>query len=98
VVTVFEVRDEIREVVEPMIPTVKVPERQGRRPVVGRVCFDTASGWPRSRSRCSMPAPVASDIRSPFSASSASSSCSAGGPSPAATSSALSSLRSSATP
>lgn len=39
--TVFEVRDEIREVVEPMIPPVKVPERQGRRPVVGRVCFDT---------------------------------------------------------
>lgn len=23
---------------------LKVPERQGRRPVVGRVCFDTASG------------------------------------------------------
>ena len=42
--TVFEVRDEIREVAEPMIPPVKVPERQGRRPVVGRVCFDTASG------------------------------------------------------
>ena len=41
---VFEVRDEIREVVEPMIPPVKVPERQGRRPVAGRVCFDTASG------------------------------------------------------
>ena len=40
--TVFEVRDEIREVVEPMIPSVKVPERQGRRPVVGRVCFDTS--------------------------------------------------------
>jgi len=29
---------------KPMIPPVKVPERQGRRPVVGRVCFDTASG------------------------------------------------------
>lgn len=42
--TVFEVRDEIREVVEPTIPPVKVPERQGRRPVVGRVCFDTESG------------------------------------------------------
>lgn len=42
--TVFEVRDEIREVVEPMIPPVKVPERQGRRPVVGRVRVDTASG------------------------------------------------------
>ena len=39
--TVFEVRDEIREVIEPMIPPVKVPERRGRRPVVGRVCFDT---------------------------------------------------------
>jgi hypothetical protein len=37
VATVFEVRDEIREVVEPMIPRVKVPERQGRRLVVGRV-------------------------------------------------------------
>jgi len=36
VATVFEVRDEIREVVEPTIPPVKVPERQGRRPVVGR--------------------------------------------------------------
>jgi hypothetical protein len=37
VATVFEVRDEIREVVEPMIPPVKVPERQGaagRRPGV----------------------------------------------------------------
>jgi transposase len=44
VAKVFEVRDEIGEVVEPMIPPVKVPERQGRRPVVGRVCFDTASG------------------------------------------------------
>jgi transposase len=44
VATVFEVRDELGEVVEPMIPPVKVPERQGRRPVVGRMCFDTASG------------------------------------------------------
>jgi hypothetical protein len=44
VATVFEVRDEIREVAEPMIPPVNVSERQGRRPVVGRVCFDTASG------------------------------------------------------
>ena len=41
--TVFEVRDEIREVVEPMIPPVKVPERQGRRPVVGRVCWTAPS-------------------------------------------------------
>jgi hypothetical protein len=42
--TVIEVRGEIWEVVEPMIPPVKVPDRQGRRPVAGRVCFDTASG------------------------------------------------------
>jgi hypothetical protein len=36
VATVFEVRDEIRKVVEPMIPPVKVPERPaaGRRPGV----------------------------------------------------------------
>ena len=34
--TVFEVRDEIWAVVEPMIPPVKVPERQGRRPVADR--------------------------------------------------------------
>jgi hypothetical protein len=34
VATVFEVRDEIREVVEPMTPPVKVPERQG--PAAGR--------------------------------------------------------------
>jgi transposase len=40
VATVFEVRDEIWEVVEPMIPPVKVPERQGRRPVADRVCFE----------------------------------------------------------
>ena len=52
---------------------------------------------PRSRPRCSMSAPVASDTRSPFKASSEISACSAGGPSPAATSSAPSSLRSSAT-
>ena len=38
--TVFEVRDEIWEVVEPMIPPVKLPERQGRRPVADRVCFE----------------------------------------------------------
>ncbi len=49
---------------------------------------------PRSRPRCSMSAPVASETRSPFRASSA---CSSAEPSPAATSSAPSSLRSSAT-
>ena len=37
--TVFEVRDELWEVVEPMIPRVSMPERQGRRPVLDRVCF-----------------------------------------------------------
>jgi hypothetical protein len=52
---------------------------------------------PRSRPRCSMSAPVASEIRSPFKASSEISACSVGGPSPAATSSAPSSLRSRAT-
>ena len=52
---------------------------------------------PRSRPRCSMSAPVASETRSPFSASSEISACPAGEPSPAATSSAPSSLRSSAT-
>jgi hypothetical protein len=31
VVTVFEVRDEIWEAVEPMIPPVKVPERRAVR-------------------------------------------------------------------
>ena len=51
---------------------------------------------PRSRTRCSMSAPVASETRSPFNASSEISACSIGGPSPAATSSAPSSLRSSA--
>ena len=44
-----------------------------------------------------MSAPVASDIRSPFKASKEISACSGGGPSPAVTSSAPSSLRSSAT-
>jgi hypothetical protein len=43
---------------------------------------------PRSTPRCSMSAPVASETRSPFSASSEISACSSGGPSPAATSSA----------
>ena len=50
--------------------------------------------WPRSRPRCSMSAPVASDTRSPLSASREISACSAGAPSPAATRSAPNSLRS----
>ena len=50
--------------------------------------------WPRPRPRCSMSAPVASGTRSPLSASREVSACSAGGPSPAATSRAPSSLRS----
>lgn len=33
--TVFEMRDELWEVVEPMIPPVSMPARQGRRPVPG---------------------------------------------------------------
>jgi transposase len=37
VATVFEVRDELWEVVEPMIPPVSMPEREGRRPVPDRV-------------------------------------------------------------
>jgi hypothetical protein len=49
---------------------------------------------PRSRPRCSMSAPVASDTRSPLSASSEMRACSTGGPSPAATRMAPSSLRS----
>jgi transposase len=40
VATVFEVRDELWEVVEAMIPPVKEPEKQGRRPVPDRVCFN----------------------------------------------------------
>ena len=51
---------------------------------------------PRSGPRCSMSAPVASDTRTPFSASREISACSAGGPSPAATRRPPSSLRSSA--
>jgi len=39
VATVFEVRDELWAVVEPMIPPVSVPEKQGR-PVPDRVCFN----------------------------------------------------------
>ncbi|MDP9433731.1 MAG: transposase [Actinomycetota bacterium] len=38
--TVFEVRDERWELVEPMIPPVRQPERQGRRPVPDQVCFN----------------------------------------------------------
>jgi transposase len=38
--TVFEVRDELWEIAEPLIPPVPVPERQGRRPVSDRVCFN----------------------------------------------------------
>ncbi len=38
--TVFEVRDELWELVEPMIPPVRQPERQGRRPVPDQVCFN----------------------------------------------------------
>ena len=51
---------------------------------------------PRSMPMASMSAPVASETRSPLRASREISACSAGGPSPAATSSAPSSLRSSA--
>ena len=54
----------------------------------------TSVRWPRSSPRCSMSAPVASDTRSPLRASREISACLAGGPSPAATSSAPSSLRS----
>ena len=50
---------------------------------------------PRSTPRASISAPVASETRSPLRASREISACSAGGPSPAATSSAPSSLRSS---
>jgi len=50
--------------------------------------------WPRSRPRCSMPAPAASETRSPLRASREISAWSAGGPSPAATRMAPSSLRS----
>jgi hypothetical protein len=44
--------------------------------------------WPRSRPRCSMSAPVASETRSPLRASSEIRACSAAGPIPAATRSA----------
>jgi transposase len=39
VATVFEVRDEVWEAVEPMIPPVRQPEKQARRPVPDQVCF-----------------------------------------------------------
>jgi transposase len=38
--SVFEVRDELWELAEPLIPPVKVPARQGRRPVPDRVAFN----------------------------------------------------------
>src|SRR3712207_1463893 len=38
--SVFEVRDELWELVEPLIPPVAVPEKQGRRPVPDRVAFN----------------------------------------------------------
>jgi transposase len=38
--SVFEVRDELWEIVEPLIPPVAVPEKQGRRPVPDRVAFN----------------------------------------------------------
>lgn len=41
--TAFEVRDELWAVVEPMIPPVSVPEKQGRRPVPDRVCFNASA-------------------------------------------------------
>jgi len=41
---VFEVRDELWEVVEPMIPPVWMPARQGRPPVADRVCFTPCCG------------------------------------------------------
>ena len=49
--------------------------------------------WPRSSPRCPMSAPVASDTRRPFSASSEIRASSAGGPRPAATRMAPSSMR-----
>ena len=40
VASVFEVRDELWEVAEPLIPPVKTPARQGQRPVPDRVAFN----------------------------------------------------------
>jgi hypothetical protein len=55
----------------------------------------TSVRWPRSMPSASMSAPIASETRSPFRASSEIRACSVGGPGPAATSRAPSSLRSS---
>ncbi len=38
--SVFEVRDEMWEAVEPLIPPVKVPDGPGRRPVADRTAFN----------------------------------------------------------
>ena len=38
--SVFEVRDEVWEVVEPLIPPVEVPDGPGRRPVADRIAFN----------------------------------------------------------
>ena len=38
--SVFEVGDELWEVAEPLIPPVRVPARQGQRPVPDRVAFN----------------------------------------------------------
>jgi transposase len=40
VASVFVVRDEVWEVVEPLIPPVRTPAKQGRRPVPDRVAFN----------------------------------------------------------
>ena len=38
--SVLDVGDELWEVAEPLIPPVRVPEKQGRRPVPDRVAFN----------------------------------------------------------
>ncbi len=38
--SVFEVGDELWEIAEPLIPPVRVPIRQGQRPVPDRVAFN----------------------------------------------------------
>src|ERR671934_1181983 len=40
VASLFEVRDELWEVAEPLIPPVRTPARQGQRPVPDRVAFN----------------------------------------------------------
>jgi transposase len=40
VATVLEVRDQLWDVLEPLIPPVKVPAKQRRRPLPDRVCFN----------------------------------------------------------